>query len=364
MMRWPWSKAEPRSAGGGFTDAIVAAIEGEAARTTANVASTAAIECASGALSRALAGCEVIGPGWARDALDPVWLGQVGRSVVREGASLSVIGMTGDDVTVTPASFWNFESIGEPGEELERDWMCRVTTYGPSSSHTRLLPREQLVFIRWGTSPGTRHRGQGPTSWASLTAKLQGEAERSLGDEAAGPLAQILSIPNDPDGGDDDDETDDPLAKLRADIAKARGKALTIETTAQGWGEGRAAAPQKDWSANRLGPHPPDAMVKLADAGFARMLAACGCSPAMFDASAGTAKREALRQWHLGTVLPLARILEHELTQRLETQIKLKFDAYPTDLAGRASSFRALVTGGVDVTKALALSGLLIEEDA
>lgn len=114
------------------------------------------------------------------------------------------------------------------GGEVERDWQARVTTYGPSASTTRLLPRDRLVFVRWGTSPGTQYRGQGPTSWAHLTAKLQGEVERSLADEASGPLAQLLAIPQDGcDGGDDD-----PLAALKADIAGARGQGLLVETKA------------------------------------------------------------------------------------------------------------------------------------
>ena len=42
-----------------------------------------------------------------------------------------------------------------------------------------------------------------------------------------------------------------------------------------------------DWKATRLGPHPPDTLVKLADAAFDRMVAACGASPALFDDSDG-----------------------------------------------------------------------------
>ena len=361
-MRWPWQRRERRDAGGGYTDAVVAAIEAQAAATVADVSATAAIEAAAGALSRAFASAEIDGPAWVQDAVKPAWLAQVGRSVLREGASLSVIHMARDGtVHLVPAAFWNFEALDVPGAELERDWHCRVTTYGPSSSYTRLLPRDQLIFLRWGTSPGTRYRGQGPTSWAHLTARLQGEAERSLADEARGPLAQLVAVPA--DGGADDGE-DDPLADLRADIAKARGKALLVETTAAGFDQGRVAAPQKDWQANRLGPQPPDSMVTLSDSAFARMLGACGCSPALFDDSDGTAKREALRQWHLGTVQPLARILERELSDQLETDIRLRFDLYNVDLAGRAQAFQKLVAGGVAVNEALATSGLLLDEAA
>ena len=359
-MRWPWTRRERRDAGGGYTDAVVAAIEAQASAAVADVSATAAIEAAAGALSRAFAAAEVDGPAWVQETVTPDWLAQVGRSVLREGASLSVIRMGGDGIVhLVPSAHWNFETLDVPGAELERDWQARVTTYGPSSSYTRLLPRDQLVFLRWGTSPGTRYRGQGPTSWAHLTARLQGEAERSLADEAKGPLAQLVAVPA--DGGADDDE-DDPLAGLRADIAAARGKALLVETTAAGFDQGRAAAPQKDWQANRLGPSPPQAMVQLSDMAFARMLAACGCSPALFDDSDGTAKREAMRQWHLGTVQPLARVLERELSARLDAPIKLRFDLYNVDLAGRAQAFQKLVAGGVAVAEALATSGLLADD--
>lgn len=102
-------------------------------------------------------------------------------------------------------------------------------------------------------------------------------------------------------------------------------------------------------------------MVQVADSTFARVLAACGCSPALFDDSDGTSKREALRQWHLGTVQPLARLLEHELSEKLEADVRLRFDLYNVDLAGRAQAFQKLVAGGVAVNEALATSGLLVD---
>ena len=360
-MRWPWSKPEQRSAGGGYSDTIVAAIEAQAAAKVADASSTAAIEAVAGLLSRAFADADVIAEPWATEAINPFWLMQVGRSMIREGASLSVIDMdSAGRLDLVPAAFWNFEALDTPGAESEDTWHCRATTYGPSSSNTRLLSRDRLVFVRWGTSPGTRYRGQGPTSWAHLTARLQGEAERSLGDEASGPIANILPVPQ--DGGDGTD--DDPLAELKADIGKARGKAVLTETTSAGWGEGKASAPQSDWKPMRLGPNPPESMVAVADAAFSRMVAACGASVSLFTDADGTAQREAWRRWHLGTVQPLAKLLAYELTTRLETPVTLKLDKYPTDLAGRASAFKALVGGGMDIAEAVAVAGLLTDDAA
>ena len=52
-------------------------------------------------------------------------------------------------------------------------------------------------------------------------------------------------------------------------------------------------------------------------------------------------------------------MVEHELTAKLETDVWLKFDNYPLDLAGRAQAFQKLVAGGVAVQEALIVSGLM-----
>ena len=353
-MRWPWSK---RESGGDFSDAVVRLIEAQAAGSAADASSTAAVEAASGALSRAFASAEVVGPSWIQETVSPATLAQVGRDLIRKGDSMHVIRMGGDGMPrLIPASSWHWEGSHDPAS-----WTVRVTAYGPSTSTTWNLPASGVVFVRWGSNPGQPYTGTGPLSWAHTTARLQSAAERSLADEAGGPVAQLIAIPD--DGGDGADDGTDPLADLKADIAKARGKALLVETTAAGWDEGKGKAPQRDWRAERLGPQPPDGLVNVSQHAFDRVLAACGCSPALFDDSDGTSKREALRQWHLGTVLPLARLLEAELSTKLEADVRLRFDLYNVDLAGRAQSFQKLVAGGMAINEALATAGLLVPED-
>lgn len=355
---WPFRKREPetRQSGGGYTDAIIAALEAQSAARVADVSSTAAIEAAAGALSRALMACEVEGPGWVQDAVSPDWLGWVGRAVVREGGALSSIDAKGDRVVLTPIAFYNFESQTQQDDVDEENWVCRATAFGPSSSVTRLLPRGRLIFVRWGVGAGTRYRPRGPTSWAHTTARLQGEVERSLADEAGGPLAQLLTTPEGTDTDSDDDT--DVWSAVRASLKSARGGLALLETTRTGGGDGPAASPSRDWLPARLGPSAPESQVKLADMAFTRMLAACGCSVAMFDDSDGTSKREALRQWTMGTVRPIATLLEHELTTRLETQVRFRFDDYGLDLVSRSQVVDKLVRAGVPTATALAAVGL------
>ena len=344
-MRWPWQRRERRDSGGDFSDAVVRLIQAQAAGTVADASSTAAVEAASGALSRAFASAEVVAAPWVQEAVTPVVLAQVGRDLIRSGDSMHVIRMGADGmIRLIPASSWHWEGSHDPAS-----WTVRATVYGPSNSSTWNLPASGVIFCRWGSTPGQPYVGVGPLSWAHTTARLQSEAERSLADEVQGPLAQLLAIPQ--DGGDAGD--DDPLAGLKADIKAARGSALLIETTQAGWGEGKTAAPQRDWQAARLGPAPPASMATIRKDAFEGVLAACGTPPSLFTDSDGTSQREALRRWHTNTVLPLARLVEHELSMKLETPVELKFDSYALDMVSRATVIAKLVQAGVPMTTAL-----------
>ena len=354
-MRWPWQpKPETRESGGDFADAIVRLFESQAAGTAADSGATAAVEAAAGALSRAFASARVDGPAGAVEAVTGEFLGLVGRDLIRNGQSLHVMRQTGGRLRLIPAASWHFE-----GDHHPERWTVRATCYGPSTSTTWNLPASSVVFVRWGTTPGQSYTGLGPMRWASTTSNLYASTERSLADEAGGPVAQLLAIPS--DGGDGGDG--DPLTELKADITKARGKAVLVETTSAGWGEGRGSAPQRDWMSSRLGPNPPAALAEIRRDAFESVLAACGYPPSLALGQAdGTAQREALRRWHLGTVLPLAGMVEAELSAKLEAPIRLRFDNYALDLQARATALAKLVDSGMDRTEALSVVGLLFED--
>ena len=350
-MRWfPWQRRERRDSGGDFSDAVLRLIEAQAAGTAADASSTSAVEAAAGALSRAFSSAEVEGEAWARDAVSPPVLGQIGRDLVRKGSSMHVIRIGADGgVVLVPASSWHWEGGHDPAT-----WSVRATCYGPSTSTTWNLPASSVVFVRWGSNPGQPYVGTPPTSWAHTTARLGAELERVVADEMSGPIAQIIALPRqDGDGGDTD-----PNKQLLADVAGARGKAVYPETLAAGWGEGRSAAPERDWKATRLGPAPPETLARIRKDVFEHVLAATGTPPSLFTDADGTSQREAVRRWHQNTVIPLARLLEHELTAKLETPISLKFDSYALDMVSRAQVVAKLVSAGVDIGVAMTSVGL------
>ena len=348
---WPFSRrTETREATGGYTGIISALIGAQAAGTTQQASATAATEAVAGALSRAFADARVEGPADITTALSPRTLALIGRDLVRVGESLHVIRMSGGRLRLAPASTWYWEGGSDPA-----DWICTATSYGPSGSSTWRVPMDTVIFVTWGSPTARPYHGLGPGTWAADTSRLAANAERSLANEAGGPLAQLLPVPQ--DGGDGAADGTDPLSGLKSDIKDAKGSALLVETTSGGWGEGAVNAPRADWKQQRLGPQPPEAMVKLAESAFARSLAAAGCSPSLFNDADGTSKREALRQWHLGVVRPLARMLSAELSDKFGAPVRLKFDNYPTDMVSRATVFSKLAAvEGISPEMALALA--------
>ena len=246
MRLWPFKRrTERRTLGGDFTDRVIRSAEAEAAAKVADAGSTAAVEAAAGLLSRSLAAATVEAAEWARDAVCASYLAQAGRDLIRRGASLHVIRVDSEGrAALWPVSSWHWQGRS-PDPKL---WTVRATAFGPSGSMTwDAMPQAGVVFHRWGSTPGAAYVGLGPLGWASASAKVSAETERSLGDESAGPLAKLLPIPT--DGGDGGD--DDPLKMVKRDIAGARGRALLLETTSAGYGDGRPAAPQRDWIASR-----------------------------------------------------------------------------------------------------------------
>ena len=305
-------------------------------------------------MSRALRAATV--EGGYDDVVTPRVLGMIGRDLVRVGESLHVIRMNAGGLRLVPASTWYWEGNADPAT-----WRCTATCYGPSGSTTWRVPFSGVVFTTWGEPTARPYHGLGPGAWASESARLHLNAERGLANEAGGPAALMLPVPDGQDTESDDDS--DPNAKLRADIKAAKGRALLLETTASGYGEGRASAPLRDWQQSRLGPAPPESLVSLADSASNRMLAAAGVPPSLFVDSDGTSQREAVRRWHMNVCVPVTRMLEAELRDKLDApDLAIAHDSYALDLVSRAQVVDKLVKAGVPI--ATAMMAVNLEADA
>ncbi len=357
---WPFGRTEKRSAGAGYTDAVVDALLHHAAGgTKADPSETAALEAAAGQYARAFALAQVVPANPATRPLTPAVLAAMARDLIRRGECLHLIEADRDGVRLLPVASWDVRGQADPST-----WRYRVVMSGPSSTITRSVPGAAVVHGRYSTDPARPWCGISPLKWASLTGRLHAELESALADEAGGTRGHVLPIPQSPVGDEDEVDEDgnpvDPLAKLRRDVKTLRGKTALVETVAAAWGEGRGAAPAADWKPQRLGADPPPTLATLRTDSAVAILAASGLPPGLFDSSAAAGQRESWRRFLHGSVQPLGELLAVELADKLAVPgLTLGFDRLmASDLAGRSRAYQSLTGAGMDADRAAELAGL------
>ena len=357
-MRFPWSKPEPepeKREAVPFTDAVVAALFSQTAGTgTGDPSAIAALEAASGLYAAAFAVATVTPENAMTAGLSPACRALIARDLIRRGESVHRIRIEGGMVRLQPIGSWDVRGAAD-----ERFWYYRLDEYGPSDNRTDVVPGMSVIHCRYAVDSARPWYGLAPLQWARATGVLAANLETRLGEEAGGPVGHLLPVPQ--DGGDGGDE--DPLAMLKADLAAGKGRTLLTETTAAGWGEGKGAAPSEDWKPRRFGASPPDSLPTLRTDAALAVLAACQVPAGLFTDADGTSQREAWRRWAMGPLAGLAAIVEAELAAKLDQPVRFDFSGlWAHDLAGRAASFKAMVSAGMDAAKAAGLAGLMADE--
>ena len=344
---WPFTRhTEHRQAS--YTDGVVQAILARAAGTHADVAATAAVEAAAGALARAFASAEITPLTPATRGITPNVLAQIGRALIVHGEIVLILTVREGRVVMLPAAAWDVTGAAD-----STTWRYRCDLAGPSGSTNISRPAEGVIHCRYSTDPARPWVGVGPLDRARLSGRLSAELEAALGDEASGTRGYVLPIPS--------DGQDSSVADLRRDIGSLGGKTALVETAMAGWGDGRMAAPRGDYQPQRLGANPPATLATLRSDAAQAVLSACGVPVELVTPGDGTGQREAWRRFLHGTVQPLAACVAGELAAKLDTPgLMLNFDKlFASDLSGRARAFQSLVGGGMDVNQAAGLAGLL-----
>ena len=318
-----------------YTTQITAAVE-QWVETGLHGAALGAVEIAAGMLARAFSVASVAPAGARTAGLTPAVLGTIGRRLIASGESVHLIDVVGGRVELIECSAWTVTGGST--------WRYQVTVPEPSETVTRWVPADQVVHCRYATLAGQPWQGVSPLALAGESGRLARLLERALADEAGGPVGHVIPVPQDAGGESDDPEDEgDVFAALKRQIAKLRGRVGLVETTAAGYGEGRAAAPAEDWKPRRIGAHPPESLPTLREAVETTVLAACGCPVDLVRA--GGADREAYRRFLHMTVQPLAALVETELRDKLDVPaLALDFGRLAAaDVHGRARAWRSLV---------------------
>ena len=196
-------------------------------------------------------------------------------------------------------------------------------------------------------------------TWANGTSKLHGAVEDAMLSEASTPVVTFLPL---------QDVAPDALDSLRTNIEAARQKrrrGLVMPVVSATSGSTRSQQrPLSDWQPRPIGPKQFDGNVSLRDDTALAILAACGVPPSLATGNSdGTAQRESFRRFLHSSVVPLARLVEHELSIKLDSPVRLSFDQlFAADLSGRARAFQSMINGGMSLPKAAGLAGLMAIE--
>ena len=345
MFGWFKNKLETRSSS--YTDALVTAIVDRAGGQTLAVATaTGALEACSGLVGRSFAISEVNAPANIQHVLTPDLLAMLGRSLIRKGEIAFLI-RTENGLELLPCE--TIDVYGTPGQ-----WSYNVSLAGPSRTLSyEKIESDSVLHFRYATDPEQPWLGIGPIQSASLAGKLSAETLALLGDEVSGPRGSLLPVPVDGD--------DPTVTKLRADIKILKGQIALVQ--AGDW-DNSGGGRNTQWETKRVGANPPMALIELLKQASQEIYAACGINATLFsDQGASAGLREAYRVALFSVVSPLSKIVSHELSIKLDSDVSLDFtELRAGDISGRARAFQSLVGGGMEIDKAAALSGLIMPE--
>lgn len=350
----PFRREKRSGAGSGsYTDAVVQAILSRAGGASLAIpAAAASVEMASGFVHRAFAAAEVQNTTpTVEAALDPSCRGLIGRTMLRTGEALFVIRVNAGRIQLIPG-----ESSTVTGDPDPDSWLYEITCGGPSGTFTYSgLSPDQVLHFRFAFDPSRPWEGVGPLQAGTLGGKLAANLAGSLSNESATPVGYLLPLPK--------DGQDASLTDLRADLGKADGGLYTVETLANSMRDGQGKGPA-GWDPKRIGANVPPALVQLHECATREVLSMFGISPALFGSSDGTSAREALRAALHTLIQPLARVVETELRNKLDSPgLTLSFDRLSAaDISGRARAFQSMTGAGMDPGKAAALTGLIAIE--
>ena len=233
-----------------YTDLAISQILANAEGPDLRPETTAAVEIAASALSRALATAQVTPQTPETRALTPRVLWDIGRRLVVQGESLHVIRVSeGPRPRVTlcaAATGWSI--IGNADEST---WRYLVSLAAPTDQRPENVPSSTVIHCRYTVDEAQPHIGISPFGVASASSKLTAALESQLGNEAAGPHGHLIPAPTGGIPEPDSDSDDDPVNALAKVIARLKGRSMILEGMQGSWGEGGQS--RADWQPRRIG---------------------------------------------------------------------------------------------------------------
>ena len=151
---------------------------------------------------------------------------------------------------------------------------------------------------------------------------------------------------------------------VRNALVNGKGAITPVETTSGGFGQGREAAPRRDYEARRFGAQVPEPSIALRARTVELVRESYALHTAVFDGD-GTSHQLAVRSMFFGTILPLSSVIAYELSQKLGGAIALDFSrSHFRDIQRISRAFKSFLEAGVSFASAAAFLGIDLEQGA
>ena len=336
---WPFREGRADVGTRDATETAIAALAARAAGRDARPETLAALEIAASYVGRAFASAVVTGPE-AAQLLTRASLMLIGRSLVLRGELV----MFPEGNALVPAS--TFDIRGGPN-----DWAYRCDFSGPSSSVSRFLPADSVLHFRINVDQAQPWRGRSAHSLATATAATAANAEVTAASEAKIAISRLVPVASTLTP----EQRGQTTGTLADELRRGGYFALSLVGARPGQGER-----MNRLSVEPVQPDPSEGHLTLRRDAALELIEAAGVPSALANPSAeANGQREAFRRFVHGTIEPMARIVEAEITAKAGLSCALKFASlFAADLAGRGRALKQMVESGVALADALDTVGL------
>ena len=351
-MKFPWTKPdleirEAVTPSGDYSRDLVALLLSQAGGTTLRGV-PAALEIAAGMWGRAFATSR-INPTNSRTAgLNAVTLAAIGRRLLLRGQWVAEIEVMGGMVHLAEAQAWEVYGGRRP-----ESWEWELTFDGPTRQERRNVGASRVLNLMYAVDANRPWQGTGPLNSAGITQGLLTNLETRLAQESNAAAGNIVPIPDTAQAG-----------SLQEDLRRADGRLTLVDSVAD-WGQGSENRPNQDWQPRRLGANPPAGVIELRAAAERSILAAAGVPVSVLSESDGTKAREDFRRFLHSTMQPLGKLIGPQLDRALGVD-GISFDWTDLgagDISGRARALQGMINAGIDLDRAMALSGLMVSDN-
>ena len=329
-----------------YTDSATAALVAQSSGVAVEPGALALAEACAGLWERALSSATVEPMNNRLAGLSPAFLAVAGRSLAVKGNLCARIVVEGSRVLLIPASVFDLMGGADPDS-----WTYRLDMVGPTATETIMLPAAGVVHFRCGASASAPWRGVAPLNRATATAGLATAVEKSITTEARLPIGRLGVVYG------------SKKADGFLDFLKCGGYLVAGGNADRGLQQ----EPSTRHRPQTYGPEPNQVMQAVRTDTGRDICAAFGVPPGLFaERGDGAGQREAWRRFWLGTVQPLARMIESELRAKLDPAAAVILDALRASdedgrsraVARRAQAYKVLRDAGIDATEARRIAGI------